>query len=43
MSEIELVRLHYPHGYSGIDFKGRPVYIERLGKADFKKLFKVTT
>lgn len=41
--ELEEVKKFYPHGYFRTDRKGRPVYIERLGKLKLTELFKVTT
>ncbi|KAI8901972.1 CRAL-TRIO domain-containing protein [Globomyces pollinis-pini] len=41
--EYALVRRIYPRFYHKVDRLGRPVYIERVGMADLKKLWAATT
>ena len=41
--EIMAMKQHYPHGFCGVSKCGHPVYYERLGKLDTKKLLQVTT
>ncbi len=38
---IKEIEFFYPHGYYGVDKKGRPVYIERYANLDIKKMFAI--
>lgn len=42
-SELNALKNVYPHGYHGVDKKGRPIYIEQFAKLDFSKLWAITT
>eukprot|EP00475_Leptophrys_vorax_P041463 TRINITY_DN781_c0_g1_i1.p1 TRINITY_DN781_c0_g1~~TRINITY_DN781_c0_g1_i1.p1 ORF type:complete len:328 (+),score=94.46 TRINITY_DN781_c0_g1_i1:63-986(+) len=41
--DVEGIKASYPHSFQGFDSYGRPIYVERLGKIDTKKLSKVVT
>jgi hypothetical protein len=41
--DVEGIKDAYPHTFHGFDANGRPIYIERLGKIDTKKLSKFVT
>ncbi|CAG9332436.1 unnamed protein product [Blepharisma stoltei] len=41
--ELEQVKTCYPHGFHKTDSHGRPIYIERIGALDLKRLFEITT
>lgn len=40
---ITQLRAAYPHGYHGVDKIGRPIYIERIGKADIVSVLKLAS
>ena len=35
------IKKHYPHGFCGVDREGAPVYYERLGSVDAKKVLEI--
>lgn len=37
------VKEHYPHGYCGVNKEGMPVYYERLGMLNVKKVLEIVT
>lgn len=39
--KIPQIWQYYPHGYFGVDKKGRPVYIERYGNLKIKEMFTI--
>jgi len=41
--DVDGIKASYPHIFHGFDSFGRPIYIERLGQIDIKKLSKVVT
>jgi len=41
--DVEGIKASYPHVFHGFDSYGRPIYVERLGKIDIKKLSKVVS
>lgn len=42
-SELERVKVYYPHGFHKTDKLGRPVYIEVLGDLKVDEIFKMTS
>lgn len=38
---VKDIWIYYPHGYYGVDKKGRPVYIERYSNLKIKEMFQV--
>jgi hypothetical protein len=41
--EVNDVKIYYPHGFHKTDRLGRPIYIERIGALNIKRLWATTT